>query len=147
MIELPRKPSTTPRPASLATATRRHGPILGRQRGMTTLGMLIVAACVGLIAFAALRLTPVYLNYMKVAGVLNGVQEEFDGQAPNRAAIRTSIARRFDIESVSEIMVRDITVTSEEVGFVVRATYDHQAPFIANISFSVHFDKYVEIRR
>ena len=114
---------------------------------MTTLGMLTVAACVGLIAFAALRLTPVYLNYMKVASVLNGVHDEFDSQSPNRSAIRTSIERRFDIESVSEIMVRDITVVTDDFGFVVTATYDHKVPFIANISFSLHFDKSVEVRR
>lgn len=126
-----------------------NGPSRSRRRqaGMTTLGMMIVACCVGLIAFAGLRLTPVYLNYMKVAGVLNGVQEEFDGQSPSRSAIRISIERRFDIESVSEIMVRDITITAEDNGFVVNATYDHKTPFIANISFSLHFDKSVQIRR
>ena len=114
---------------------------------MTTLGMMLVAACVGLIAFAALRLTPVYLNYMKVAGVLNGVHDEFDGQSPSRSEIRTSMERRFDIESVTELEVRDIAVTADEAGFVVTATYDHKTPFIANISFSLHFDKSVPVRR
>lgn len=118
-----------------------------RERGMTTLGMLILAVFVGLFAFAALRLTPVYLNYMKIAGVVNGVQEEFDGKSPTAQAIRGSISRRFDIESVGEITERDITVTSVDGGFEVRAEYDHTAPFIANISFTVHFDKTAMVRR
>ena len=33
-----------------------------RQRGMTTLGFLILVVFIGLFAFAALRLAPVYLN-------------------------------------------------------------------------------------
>ena len=119
----------------------------GREAGMTTLGFMIIAVFVGLIVFAAIRLTPVYLNYMKVSGVLEGVYQEFDGENPSRGAIRTSIARRFDVESVSVINARDITVTADNAGFVVAATYDHKTPFIGNINFSVHFDKQVLVRR
>lgn len=123
----------------------RHLP--KHQAGMTTLGLLILVAFVGLFAFAAIRLTPVYLNYMKVVGVVDGVQDEFDGQNPSRAAIRSSIGRRFDIESVGEITARDIDVKAVDGGFEVVAQYDHTAPFIANVSFTVHFDKKALVRR
>ena len=118
-----------------------------RQAGMPAVGILILAIFIGLFAFAAIRLTPVYLNYLKVAGVLNGVHEEFDGQSPTRAMIRKSIQRRFDVESVGVISSQDIKVTPDNSGFIVHATYDHTSPFIANISFTVHFDKDVLIRR
>ena len=114
---------------------------------MTTVGLIILVAFVGLFAFAGIRLTPVYLNYMKVLGVINGVHEEFDGTNPSRSAIRSSITRRFDVESVGEITARDVTVTSVDGGFEVRAQYNHVAPFIANVSFSVQFDKVVLVRR
>ena len=116
---------------------------LRREAGMTTLGLIILVAFVGMFAFAGIRLTPVYLNYMKVLGVINGVHEEFDGTNPSRSAI----SRRFDVESVSEITARDISVTSVDGGFEVRAQYNHVAPFIANVSFSVQFDKAVLVRR
>jgi len=114
---------------------------------MTTLGFLILVVFVGLFAFAAIRLAPVYLNYIKVAGVLDGVYEEFDSQAPTRGALRTSISRRFDVESVSVITHRDIKVTQDSGGFLVEAHYDHTTPFIANVYFTVRFDKAVKIRR
>ena len=118
-----------------------------RQTGMTTLGLAILVAFVGMFAFAAIRLTPVYLNYMKVAGVVVGVQEEFDGAGANRAAIRTSISRRFDIDSVAIIKAKDVTVTSVDGGFEVAAVYSHKADFIANISFVVDFDKRATVRK
>jgi Domain of unknown function (DUF4845) len=118
-----------------------------RQAGMTAVGILVLALFVGLFAFAALRLTPVYLNYMKVAGVLDGVFKEFDGQSPTRTEIVTSIRRRFDVESVSIITARDIKVLNQGGGFKVEAVYDHDTPFIGNLSFSVHFDKRVTVRR
>lgn len=120
---------------------------VSRQAGMTTLGMIILVAFVGLFAFAGIRLTPVYLNYMKVVGVIEGVREEFDGQAPTRNDIRGSISRRFDIESVGEISARDVSVTAVDGGFEVRADYKHSTPFIANVSFTVHFDKKALVRR
>ncbi len=120
---------------------------LRRESGMTTLGLIILVAFVGVFAFAGIRLTPVYLNHMKVLGVINGVQEEFDGQNASRNEIRSSISRRFDVESVGEITAREVTVTSVDGGYEVRAQYDHVAPFIANVSFAVEFDKAVLVRR
>ena len=120
---------------------RRH------QSGMTTLGMIILVAFVGLFAFAGIRLTPVYLNYMKVVGVIDGVVAEFEGQNANGTAVRRSISRRFDVESVSEINYRDVKVTVVDGGLQVAAVYDHSTPFISNISFTVHFDKTEIVRR
>ncbi len=114
---------------------------------MTAVGFIILVIFVGLFAFAAIRLTPVYLNYMKVAGVLNGVFEEFDSQNPTRAAIRNSITRRFGVESVSIITHRDIKVTGDSGGFLVQAVYDHSTPFIGNVYFTVKFEKEVLVRR
>lgn len=118
-----------------------------REAGMTTLGFLILVVFVGLFAFAAIRLAPVYLNYVKVAGVLDGVYDEFDSQNPSRGAIRSSINRRFEVESVSVISDREIKVTADSGGFLVQAQYDHTTPFIGNIYFTVRFDKEVLVRR
>jgi hypothetical protein len=118
-----------------------------RQAGMTTLGLTILVAFVGLIAFAGIRLTPIYLNFMKVSGVVSGVQKEFDGVNATRTSIRSSISRRFDIEMVSEITARDVKVTKVDGGHEVAATYSHKSPFIANVSFIVDFDKRVLVRR
>jgi len=118
-----------------------------RQVGATLLGYIILVIFVGVFAFGVIRLTPVYLNYMKVVGVVDGVFEEFDGQGPTRATLRSSISRRFGVESVSVITYQEVKVTQVDGGFEVAAVYDHTAPFIGNISFTVHFDKTRVVRR
>jgi len=114
---------------------------------MTTLGMIILVTFIGLFVFAGLRLVPVYLNYMKVVGVVDGVREEFDGKSASPTQIRRSIERRFNIEDVKIINYRDIKVSSVDGGLEVAAVYDHTEPFIANVSFTVHFDKRAIVRR
>ena len=118
-----------------------------RQTGMTTLGVAILVAFIGVFVFAGMRLAPIYLNYMKVTSVVSGVQKEFDGTNATRTSIRSSIASRFDIESVGEITAKDVKVTKVGGGYEVVATYSHKAPFISNISFVVDFDKRALIRR
>jgi len=118
-----------------------------RQQGMTTLGVVILVAFIGIFAFAAIRLVPVYLNYMKVASVVSGVVQEFDGAGASSSMIRRSISNRFDIEAVSEIRSNDITVTKVSGGYEVAAVYSHKAPFIGNISFVVDFEERGLVRR
>ncbi len=118
-----------------------------RQSGMTTLGLIILVSFLGLFAFATIRLTPVYLNYFKVVGVVDGAFKEFDGKGASAGSIRNYVSRRFDIESVSQLTARDIKVTPVDEGLEVSAQYSHKTPFIANVSFVVDFDKRVVVRR
>ena len=128
---------------------QRNMPLrsLHRQAGITTLGVVFLLTFFALFAFAGLRLTPVYLNYMKIVGVIDGVVAEYEGQNANRAAVRRSISRRFDVDSVGEISYRDVKVSPVDGGLEVSAIYDHTTPFISNVSFTVHFDKTEIVRR
>ena len=114
---------------------------------MTTLGMIILALFVGLFVYAGMRLTPIYLNYMKVVGVIDGVRKEYDGKGATASELRNSVSRRHEIEGITRIKTRDIKVTAASGGYEISATYEHSAPFVANISFTVSFDKRVLVRR
>lgn len=114
---------------------------------MTALGLTFLIAFIGIFAFGVIRLTPIYLNYMKIVGVVDGVVAEFDGQNANSAAIRRSVSRRFDVESVGQVHAKDVKITSVDGGLQVSVIYDHSSPFISNISFTVHFDKTELVRR
>lgn len=126
---------------------REKQRLIRRQEGMTTLGIIILVAFVGIFAFAAIRLIPVYLNYMKVATVVAGVADEFDGAGATSAMIRSAISRRFDVEMISEIHAKDVKVKKVDGGYEVSAVYSHKAPFIANVSFVVDFDTRSMVRK
>jgi cell division protein FtsB len=122
--------------------------MLNRQRGMTFLGVLIIAVLAGLLIYAGIRLTPVYLEYMKVVSALEGTKKEFDGTAVEVPQLRRSIQKRFDIEAVTIIQVQDVRLSKSGTGgYILRVRYEHRAPYIANINFMVDFKKSVEIVR
>lgn len=120
-----------------------------RQQGMTAIGMLILAAIVFLIGYAALRLTPIYLEHMKVLQILNDVKIELDGQEASVARVRASIGNRLNIESVMGLNVKDFKITKTNIGggYVVQAKYPRKAHYVANIYLLAEFDDTVEILR
>jgi hypothetical protein len=123
------------------TRALRHG-----QRGMTFIGVLIIFALVGVIGLAGLRLAPVYLNYMKVARSLDVTAEEFKGENPDVGGIRRSLEKHWQIEDIDEVSAKDVEVVKGDDGVSLHVVYDHPAPYISNVSLSVHFDKTVQIR-
>lgn len=120
-----------------------------RQSGMTLLGLLVLIGVVGTWIYAGIRITPMYLNYMKIASTLEKVKDEYDSNpSTTEFMIRKAIERHFDIEMVNETVFnfRDIVVRKRGGVFVVTAAYEDVAPFAANISFLGAFDKTVEIQ-
>ena len=112
------------------------------QRGKTFFGTLILVAFVGLFVFAGIKLAPAYLEYMKVARVLEDLKSQAAG---GPQAIRSALAKRFDIEMVNSIGPRDVEITREGDVFNVRAAYSREEKFVANVSFLLHFDKTVAV--
>lgn len=117
-----------------------------RQSGMTFLGLLVLIVVVGSWVYAAMRLTPMYLNYMKVAGTLEKVRDEYNSNpGTTDFMIRKAIERHFDIEMVNAISHKDIIIERSGDMFKVTASYEDVRPFAYNIEFLVTFDKTVEI--
>ncbi len=116
-----------------------------RQRGLTFIGWLVLLVPLAIVFYAGVRLTPVYLNYMKVSRALTALQAEFKGEDTNAAALRTSLTKNFDIQSVDYPDAKDIQIKREGHAWIVEAAFDDQAPLFDNISIQVAFHKVVQI--
>jgi hypothetical protein len=124
-----------------------RGLSMRKQRGMTLIGMVIVAFIAGIFVLAGLRLTPIYLEYMNIDSAMKSMKRDLDGSNAGPAQIRTALERRFDIDNVKSLRARDIKVERTANGYMVHATYESRAPFIANVYFLVDFNKTVEVVR
>jgi hypothetical protein len=117
-----------------------------RQRGMTMLGILVVVVVVGAWVYAGIRLTPKYLEYMRVAATLEKVRDEFDSNpGTTEFMLRKAVERHFDIEMVEVITPADLEITKDGGLFTMRAAYEDTVPLAGNVSFLVSFDKSVEV--
>ena len=120
--------------------------MFARQRGATFLGMVIILAILGFALYAGIRLTPLYLEYMAVARALDQTAKEFSGDPTSPQQLRTSLNRRWTIEDIMSLDPKDIEIKKSPGGFAMRAYYRAEAPFVANVSLVVDFDKSVEVK-
>ena len=116
--------------------------LLGRERGITAIGLIILITFVGLFVYAGIRLVPLYVEYFAVVKAIDGLKSDADAGA---AAMKVALEKRFDIEDVRSLSYKDVEIRKEGGHWTVHAEYDAQAPFIANIGFIVHFDKTVSL--
>jgi hypothetical protein len=118
-----------------------------RQRGVTLLGWLILLVPIAVVVYAGIRLAPVYLHYMKVARSLEQTASSLsgDGTAVTAQAIRSSLERRFEVDSIDFPDVKDITIERNGSSWVIEAKYEDVAPLFANVSLLIDFDKVAHI--
>ena len=116
------------------------------QLGMTLVGILCILALVGALAYAGIRLIPVYLNYMKIARAMDVTATAFKGENPDVGGMRRSLEHHWVVEDPGAVEVKDIEIIKSDSGVLMHVAYDDAVPYIANVSLSVHFDKTVKVQ-
>jgi len=115
--------------------------MLKRQQGMTMIGVLFVLALLGVIGYAGMRITPLYLNYLKVSRSMEATASEFKGDSVDQAALRRTLEKHWQIEDIDSVSAKDVEINKGDGGTSLHVAYDDSAPYIANLSLTMHFDK------
>lgn len=117
-----------------------------RQRGITFIGWVVLLVPVAIVAYAAIRLSPVYLNHMKVSKALQQVASEHRGEEQvNVQALRNSLEKRFDIEAVDFPRADQVAFVRDGTRWVAELRYEDTAPLFGNISLLVRFNQRVPL--
>jgi len=116
-----------------------------RQLGVTALGWLILLTPFAILIYAGIRVTPVYLNYLKVVKTLDGTAKELGGGSASASSIKQAIDRHFEIDMVNYPDSKDFKISRDGGNWQVEAQYDDEAPLFGNVSLHFAFDKTVTI--
>ena len=117
-----------------------------KQRGVTLIGWVLLLTPWAICGYAAIRLTPVYLNYMKVARTLEQIKTDAKSTPlDSQAAVRLALEKRLFIEQVEFPDPKDFKITRNGKAWTIDGGYDDQAPLFSNVSILVTFDKSVTI--
>jgi hypothetical protein len=117
-----------------------------KQRGMTALGFIMSIAVVGVLLFAVLKVTPIYLENRRVQAVLADIKEEMDGKGATANQIRMSMARRLDIEMIK--LPREVMkIRKSRNGYTIEVKYDNRTHYFGDLWLMVVLDERIEIIR
>ncbi|AMN47301.1 hypothetical protein ACG33_09380 [Steroidobacter denitrificans] len=117
------------------------------QSGATFIGMLVIVAILGLGLYGAIRLVPLYMEFMAVARALDQTAKEAAGSRTSPGELRSSLDRRWTIEDITSLQPKEVEIRRSGNGYSMRAWYRAEAPFIGNVSLVVDFDKTVDVNQ
>jgi Domain of unknown function (DUF4845) len=119
--------------------TRHH------QKGMTAIGWLLVLGLIAFFTLITLRLVPLYLEFSKVASVLESLQSEPGVTNMSRTEIVNLVSRRFDINDVRDVDPKLVKVSKDKGILSVSIDYERREHLIGNVDVVTTFDKKVEV--
>ena len=118
-----------------------------KQRGITLIGWIFLLVPLAIVAYAGIRIAPIYLNYMKVSKSVDDVAKEMGGVSSlNAKTIQIALEKRLDIESVDFPALSDFTVKRDNEVWTIQAKYEDVAPLFSNVSLLLNFDKRAEVK-
>jgi len=112
---------------------------------MTAIGWLLVLGLIAFFTLITLRLVPMYLEYSKVASVLESLKSQPGIGNEARSGIINLVSRRFDINDVRGVDPKIVKVTKERGKMIISINYERREHLVANIDVVGTFDKQVEV--
>lgn len=118
---------------------------INKQRGMTTIGWILVFLLIAFFALMALKLVPVYLNGFKVASIVKSLKEDREIGSMSNRQILSTLDKRFDIDMVSGVEPEDIYIEQGKGVKIITIDYEVRKNFLGNIDFVISFVESVEV--
>ena len=110
-----------------------------RQRGVTFVGMIFIAALIVLGAIIALKLVPAYIEYATVVQHLREIARSPDARGSPRE-IQVLFSKRAQIDNIKVVTPDDIEVTREGDSVVLTAAYQTKVKLFGNLSACIDFE-------
>ncbi|HSX59945.1 MAG TPA: DUF4845 domain-containing protein [Tahibacter sp.] len=117
------------------------------QRGITFIGFVVVLIIGGFFAYAAMKLVPVYTEYMGVVKSMNQLLTEPGITSKDVGEIRQMLNTKFSIQYVDDATVppQNIQLNKRSGAASLRVFYDKRIDFIYNVDLLVSFDKTLDL--
>ena len=103
------------------------------QSGMTLIAFVIVLAVVGLFAYVAMKLVPMYSEYYAVKQALKGLAAEPGIADQDPAKIQDLFFRRLYISYAEDVKPEHDKITRGDNGWKMDVNYEVRKPMMANL--------------
>jgi Tfp pilus assembly major pilin PilA len=111
------------------------------ERGLSLVGLIIVASLVAVLALVGFKLMPTYIEYFTVQKVIKDLARSPEYRGASVKDIKIAFAKRADIDNISSLKADDLEITKEgSGGFTIVASYAVKIPLFGNVSACIDFE-------
>ena len=107
---------------------------VGKQRGMTVIGMLLLIVVIAFIALIAMKVVPMYIQLFTVKSTIESIRKEPQLAQMSPMDIQNAIQKRFDIGYVDNITARDLKIRNDRGGRVLDLVYEDERDLFYGLS-------------
>lgn len=118
-----------------------------RQKGMSTVILLVVVAIFGFLVITFFKVFPMYYDNFKVNTALEAVQNDSSIDPKSKRAIWESLNKRLHINDVRMIERAHVTMERKNDKTTVTVTYDTRDSYVGNLFIGASFSDSVVIDR
>ena len=118
-----------------------------RQKGISAVGWIVVAAIFGLLLVTFFKVFPMYYDNFKLRAALESMKDDTAVDSKSKRAIWTSLQKRLFIDEVRSIKLENVTMVRKDGKTTITVTYEAQDDYIGNLFIGARFVEQVVIDR
>ena len=117
------------------------------QKGMTTIGWIIIIAIFGMIVLTGFKIFPMYMEYFSVRSVMESVATDEELDVRSKSALWTAINKRLLINRIKILKRENFKFDRAKDKTTISVDYEVREPYIAELFLGAHFTYSVETTR
>ena len=110
-----------------------------RQRGVTFIGMVLIAGLIIFAAIVGLKLIPAYIEYATIVNIMREIAHSPDARTATPKDIQTSFRKHTQIDSIETIKPDELEIDRDGDQVVLRANYTVKIKLFGNLSACIDF--------
>ena len=110
-----------------------------RQRGMSIIGFLFVAAVVVVVALVGFRMLPAYIEWYTIQKALDAAVADA-GNDPSLNNIRKAMERKLSADYADAVSAKDVNVVKNGNTITAQVSWQKVLPMVGNVSILIDFD-------
>ena len=114
---------------------------LSRQRGISSAGVLLIAALLGLFFTVGLKVGPLYVDHNLITGLCQGLIDNGEANSMTVTEVRDRISSTLRINNVTDFDLNSIRLRKENGEAIITVAYEKRVPLIANLDILATFDE------
>ena len=114
---------------------------LSRQRGISSAGVLLIAALLGLFFTVGLKVGPLYVDHNLITGLCQDLIDNGEANGMTVTEVRDRISSTLRINNVTDFDLNSIRLCKENGEAIITVAYEKRVPLIANLYILATFDE------
>ena len=112
-----------------------------RQRGISSAGVLLIAALLGLFFTVGLKVGPLYVDHNLITGLCQDLIDNGEANGMTVTEVRDRISSTLRINNVTDFDLNSIRMRKENGEAIITVAYEKRVSLIANLDIVATFDE------